>query len=253
MKKIRTHYDNLQVSRTASDAVIRAAYRGLSQQYHPDRNPDRREDAERTMQIINEAYAVLSDPVRRRDHDAWIAHQEIEAAEEVKETTRQTARAVLADEEIVIKPKRRIAIGYFILAVAMLIFALSAWFSPLGGHGWAGRGFLGIDELYWQIFMRFIGFPFGLWLTIYMGTILFSGTLMILSPSGIRFTDTGGRMFRWEEVSHCTGNGKHIVLSGLCKGKRWEKRILRSMIDSDVDVLITDLKNRTNQHSEERP
>lgn len=52
--------------------MIKAAYRSLSAKYHPDKNPG---DARcvRIMAIINEAYAVLSDPVRRKQHDDWIA------------------------------------------------------------------------------------------------------------------------------------------------------------------------------------
>jgi len=67
----RTHYDNLQVARTASPEVIKAAYRSLSAKYHPDRNPGDDQCA-RIMAILNEAYAVLSDPVRRKQHDEWI-------------------------------------------------------------------------------------------------------------------------------------------------------------------------------------
>lgn len=67
----RTHYDNLQVARTASPEVIKAAYRSLSAKYHPDRNPGDVRCA-RIMAILNEAYAVLSDPVRRKQHDEWI-------------------------------------------------------------------------------------------------------------------------------------------------------------------------------------
>lgn len=75
MNTFRTHYDNLQVSRTASDAVIRAAYKSLSQKYHPDKNPkDTR--AEHIMKTINEAYDVLSNPERRRLHDEWIRTME---------------------------------------------------------------------------------------------------------------------------------------------------------------------------------
>ena len=75
MKKIRTHYDNLQVAETASLEVIKGAYKYLSQRWHPDKNPDQREHAERITRIINEAYAVLSDPARRKAHDEWIAAQ----------------------------------------------------------------------------------------------------------------------------------------------------------------------------------
>jgi curved DNA-binding protein CbpA len=75
MKKIRTHYDNLKVSRNAPIEVIRAAYRTLSQKYHPDRNPGDSE-AVRIMAIINTSYEVLSDQKKRQEHDEWIALQE---------------------------------------------------------------------------------------------------------------------------------------------------------------------------------
>ena len=39
MGKIHTHYDNLKVARGAPQEVIRAAYKALSQKYHPDKNP----------------------------------------------------------------------------------------------------------------------------------------------------------------------------------------------------------------------
>ena len=75
MKNFRTHYDNLNVARNADIAVIKAAYKALAQKYHPDRNPDN-SNAERIMKIINTAYQVLSDPVRRAEHDKWIDEQE---------------------------------------------------------------------------------------------------------------------------------------------------------------------------------
>lgn len=73
-KKVHTHYDNLKTARNAPDEVIRAAYKALSQKYHPDKNP--RPDAARIMAILNASYAVLSDEVQRRRHDEWIAEQE---------------------------------------------------------------------------------------------------------------------------------------------------------------------------------
>ncbi|MBV7500407.1 MULTISPECIES: J domain-containing protein [unclassified Achromobacter] len=75
---IHTHYDNLKVARNAPDFVIRAAYKALSQQYHPDKHGGSAAAAN-AMRLINEAYAELSDPVRRASHDAWIAQQEIKA------------------------------------------------------------------------------------------------------------------------------------------------------------------------------
>lgn len=75
MKNIRTHYDNLKVARNAPPEVIRAAYKTLSQKHHPDRNGNSAE-SQRVMKIINESYAVLSDPEARRRHDSWILEQE---------------------------------------------------------------------------------------------------------------------------------------------------------------------------------
>lgn len=74
MGKLVTHYDNLKVDRTAPPAVIKAAYRALAQQYHPDVNKD--PDASRIMRLINRAYEVLSNAELRAEHDAWIRDQE---------------------------------------------------------------------------------------------------------------------------------------------------------------------------------
>ncbi|MES2102058.1 MAG: J domain-containing protein [Pseudomonadota bacterium] len=75
MPKVHSHYDNLKVARDASADDIRAAYRALTRKHHPDRNPDNA-DAERVMSVVNVAYGVLSDPVKRSEHDRWIARTE---------------------------------------------------------------------------------------------------------------------------------------------------------------------------------
>ena len=77
MARIHTHYDNLKVSRKAPQEVIRAAYKALSQKYHPDKNPGEVKAA-RIMAILNSAYGTLADPVRRHEHDEWIAAEEWE-------------------------------------------------------------------------------------------------------------------------------------------------------------------------------
>ena len=60
-------YSILGVPRTASPGEIRAAYRRLARLYHPDLNSG--SEAETRMQQINDAYATLSDPDRRRQYD----------------------------------------------------------------------------------------------------------------------------------------------------------------------------------------
>jgi DnaJ-class molecular chaperone len=75
-KKIRSHYDNLQIKDSASIEVIKGAYKHLSHKFHPDRNPDEREKAEKVMKMLNEAHRVLSNPELRKEHDACMRHFE---------------------------------------------------------------------------------------------------------------------------------------------------------------------------------
>ncbi len=81
MGKIRTHYDNLQVSRNASPEVIKAAYKSLSQKHHPDKNRGNPE-AGKVMAIINSAYQTLSDPEKRQRYDEQIDQMEQKAQAE---------------------------------------------------------------------------------------------------------------------------------------------------------------------------
>lgn len=84
MKRIHTHYDNLKVARNAPPEVIRAAYKTLSQKYHPDRNSGSPDTARIMMMMINAAYEVLSDPAKRRYHDEWIESQEQDPSSQPK-------------------------------------------------------------------------------------------------------------------------------------------------------------------------
>ena len=102
MAAFRTHYQNLKVERGAPKRVISAAYKALSLEYHPDRNPGNPE-AEKIFKIIQNSYDVLSDPVEREKHDEWIARQEegvfeesYESALEPEETDSPTAKEVLS-------------------------------------------------------------------------------------------------------------------------------------------------------------
>ncbi|KAI8466689.1 MAG: DnaJ domain-containing protein [Monoraphidium minutum] len=70
-----TLYERLQVPLTADTGAIRAAYRKLARQWHPDRH--RGDDgglAQRRFQEIQEAYEVLMDAPRRRAYDMQLLH-----------------------------------------------------------------------------------------------------------------------------------------------------------------------------------
>ena len=66
----KDYYDVLGVSRSASDADIKSAYRKLAKQYHPDKNQGDEKAADKFKEI-GEAYAVLNDPEKRKLYDQY--------------------------------------------------------------------------------------------------------------------------------------------------------------------------------------
>lgn len=66
----RDYYEVLGIEKGADDAAIKKAYRVLAKKYHPDMNPGDAE-AEKKFKEASEAYAVLSDPEKRRQYDQF--------------------------------------------------------------------------------------------------------------------------------------------------------------------------------------
>ena len=67
----RDYYEVLGVNKNATDDEIKKAYRKLAKKYHPDANPDNKEEAEAKFKEVNEAYEVLSDPKKRQMYDQF--------------------------------------------------------------------------------------------------------------------------------------------------------------------------------------
>jgi len=67
-KKGRDFYQVLGVERTANQGQIKSAYRRLAMKHHPDKNPGNEEAAEKFKEVST-AYAVLSDPNKKRQYD----------------------------------------------------------------------------------------------------------------------------------------------------------------------------------------
>lgn len=66
----KDYYEVLGVAREAGDGEVKAAYRKLALQYHPDRNPDN-PNAEEMFKEASEAYSVLSDAQKRAAYDRF--------------------------------------------------------------------------------------------------------------------------------------------------------------------------------------
>lgn len=64
------YYKTLGVNKTVSDAEIKKAYRKLAMKYHPDHTKGDKA-AEEKFKKISEAYAVLSDPKKRKQYDTY--------------------------------------------------------------------------------------------------------------------------------------------------------------------------------------
>jgi molecular chaperone DnaJ len=67
----RDYYEILGVQRDAVPEQIKSAYRKAALRWHPDRNPDKKQEAEEQFRQATEAYSVLSDPQKRSLYDLY--------------------------------------------------------------------------------------------------------------------------------------------------------------------------------------
>lgn len=63
-------YEILHIAENAPDEIIKLAYKGLAQKYHPDRYKGT--DANQKMVQIREAYEILSNPIKRTEYDNYL-------------------------------------------------------------------------------------------------------------------------------------------------------------------------------------
>lgn len=75
----RDYYEILGINKSASDAEIKSAYRKAALQWHPDKHPTNKEEAEAKFKEINEAYQVLSDKQKKQAYDQF-GHSAFEGA-----------------------------------------------------------------------------------------------------------------------------------------------------------------------------
>lgn len=121
-----SHYERLQVSRTAGPQDLRQAFRSLSKRYHPDTTSLPPQEAESAFQGLQLAYAVLSDPVRRRAYDDHLKRQEAPAVPSPPPSVRPAPRPA--------SERRALSGGEWF---ALLLLALAFIFSLVLGLGLA--------------------------------------------------------------------------------------------------------------------
>lgn len=73
---MNNYYEILEVSKNASKEVIEKAYKVLAKKYHPDlQEEENKAKAEQRMKLINEAYEVLSDDIRKKQYDIQLEEE----------------------------------------------------------------------------------------------------------------------------------------------------------------------------------
>jgi DnaJ family protein B protein 6 len=65
------YYEVLGIEKTSTEQEIKKAYRRLALKWHPDKNPDNKDEAKRKFQEISEAYDILSDKKKREIYDLY--------------------------------------------------------------------------------------------------------------------------------------------------------------------------------------
>lgn len=71
MSTKRDYYEILGVTKSATAAELKSAYRKMALKWHPDKNADEKQEAEKKFKEINEAYQVLSDPKKKQAYDQF--------------------------------------------------------------------------------------------------------------------------------------------------------------------------------------
>ena len=67
----KDYYETLGVSKSATEAEIKKAYKRLAMKYHPDKNQDNKAEAEAKFKEVKEAYEILTDPQKKAAYDQY--------------------------------------------------------------------------------------------------------------------------------------------------------------------------------------
>ena len=75
---MKNYYEILEVNKKASSETISKVYKYLAKKYHPDANPDNKQEAEEKFKEISEAYEILSNEEKRKEYDMELENYQSE-------------------------------------------------------------------------------------------------------------------------------------------------------------------------------
>ena len=72
--KLTNYYKLLGIDPMADQQTVKRAYLAAMKEWHPDKNPDRTEEAEEKTKVLNQAYQMLKDPETRKNYDRMLRY-----------------------------------------------------------------------------------------------------------------------------------------------------------------------------------
>ena len=72
--KLPNYYNLLGIDPGADQQTVKQAYLAAVKKWHPDKNPDRTEEAEEKTKVLNQAYQMLKDPETRKNYDRMLRY-----------------------------------------------------------------------------------------------------------------------------------------------------------------------------------
>ena len=73
-EKFANYYNLLGIDSKADRQTVKQAYLAKIKEWHPDKNPDRTEEAEEKTKVLNQAYHILGDPEQRKTYDRMLRY-----------------------------------------------------------------------------------------------------------------------------------------------------------------------------------